>query len=524
MTTADALPPPCAPVPEHLAWLGLHASPFPVTPDLDGYFFSESLHAAYAELSHFIERRRGFLLITGDVGIGKTALTRRLLADMGGPGRRSALVLNTFLQGVELLRTINRDFGLQVDDPSLAGQLDALYAFLLAEHEAGRDCLLVIDDAQGLDLASLELVRQISNLETSQDKLVQIVLIAQPEILDTLARPEIRQLRSRIALHLQLEPWSAQTIDAYLHFRLERAGNADAFRMTPRALAELVRETGGNPRRINHVLDRCLYGLAARQQRILDVDLVRQAAAETGLKLPDTSADATQNRRRSKAGLLAAAVLATGATGLALWQGSTESAQTAAVRAENAASASVTDHAAVPAGAQASAGSDSQAGGIPDSVETTTRVPLADFLRQHPDLAALADRFPSIDHASLPALTQAAQSKGWQLLVASELPARGCKGQASLALGDERLLFYRSDLPPTQLVYRQADAVVSALQTRLHRLGYLPVERIDGQMGPITANALARFQSEHGLPADAQLTPRTSYAITCATQNGAIAS
>lgn len=260
--------------------LQLVREPFPVTPDHESYFFSPRLQIRYEELQSAVALRKGFVLVTGDVGVGKTTLARLLMKSMQGQGVRTALVINTFVQGTELLRVINRDFGLEGEAETIEGLLDELHAFLLEQYAEGANCVLLIDDAQALSVASLELLRQLSNLETSRHKLLQLVLVGQPELLDLLGRADLRQLRSRIAMHLRLEPMTLEEMDAYIYHRLSSAGNGAALKVAPDALRMLWERTSGYPRRVHLVMDRCLFGALARRVTRIDQRLMREAIAE----------------------------------------------------------------------------------------------------------------------------------------------------------------------------------------------------------------------------------------------------
>lgn len=185
------------------ARLGLSRNPFPPTPDAGSYFFTSCLEEDFAEIAHCIEARKGFVLLTGEVGLGKSTMVRRLLDTLQGKKCHSALILNTFLQDGALLSAIQMDFGLPPND-SVEQGLEQLTQLLIARHQAGEISLLVIDDAQNLSVQSLELVRLLCNLETNQEKLLQILLAGQPELEHTLASPELRQLKSRIVKHARL--------------------------------------------------------------------------------------------------------------------------------------------------------------------------------------------------------------------------------------------------------------------------------------------------------------------------------
>jgi general secretion pathway protein A len=257
--------------------MGLHANPFPVTPDASNYFISQRIEVCLTELLHCIRERKGFLLVTADVGVGKTTLSRQLIATLEQEATQVALVFNSFLHGVSLLEAINQDFEIRAIG-GIREQLEALNQYLLRHFEQEKNCVIIIDDAQNLDIESLELIRQISNLETNTAKLVQILLIAQPEILATLAYPELRQLNSRIALRIELPVFSADEIMDYIHYRLNCAGNGGRIKLTSRALRLLTKISSGYPRRINLIMDRSLYALAANHNSIITHQIIQLAA------------------------------------------------------------------------------------------------------------------------------------------------------------------------------------------------------------------------------------------------------
>ena len=205
------------------ATLGLSRNPFPPTPDAGSYFFTPRLEEDFAEIVHCIEARKGFVLLTGEVGLGKSTLVRRLLDTLEGKGCHSALILNTFLQDSALLSAIQSDFGLPATD-SVEQGLARLTEFLIAKHQAGEVSLLVIDDAQNLSVESLELVRLLCNLETGPEKLLQILLVGQPELEQTLARTELRQLKSRIVKHARPSGLHEDEDIRSFDFRINAAG------------------------------------------------------------------------------------------------------------------------------------------------------------------------------------------------------------------------------------------------------------------------------------------------------------
>ena len=294
--------------------LGMTRNPFPPTPDSHSYFYTEGLRRDFAETLHCIRSRKGFLLITGEVGLGKSTFVRNLIETLKSEDTAVALVLNTFLQGSALLEAINDDFGLKptvikssVDDPAatLVIQLARLNAYLLRCGQTSKNCVVVIDDAQNLNTDSLELVRLLCNLETMQEKLLQIVVVGQPELLNTLSAPSLRQLKSRIIKHVKLVGLSAADTAAYVQFRLDNAGHENdtaSVELRPAAIKALFAATFGNPRQMNLILDRCLYGLVARRSRSVSLDLMLLAIDETSMDLAmDRSANDSLQGRSSAA-------------------------------------------------------------------------------------------------------------------------------------------------------------------------------------------------------------------------------
>lgn len=302
--------------------LGLSRNPFPPTPDAGSYFFTPRLEEDFAEIVHCIEARKGFILLTGEVGLGKSTLVRRLLDTLEGNGCHSALILNTFLQDSALLSAIQSDFGLPPAD-SVEQGLARLTEFLLAKHQAGDISLLVIDDAQNLSVESLELVRLLCNLETGQEKLLQILLVGQPELEQTLARTELRQLKSRIVKHARMSGLHRDEVTRYFDFRVNAAGAEGRLSIEPAAAEALHRATQGNLRQIHLVLDRCLYGLASARAAVVTVALVRRALADLPAlgDVVQTGASVGDSHRRKAwilAGLLVGTIATVAVAGLGL--------------------------------------------------------------------------------------------------------------------------------------------------------------------------------------------------------------
>jgi len=254
---------------DHLSFFGLSQNPFPVAPDDENFYTSPHIDQVMTEIIHGIVSRKGFMVLDGDVGLGKTTLTRRILAILEELGIETSLVFHTAYQDVELLREINRDFGLQVDSMRFGDQMEALNKFLLAQNRLGKNCAIIIDDAQNLDQKSLELIRMISNFEGNQKKLVQILLVGQPELNDRLNQPKLKQLKSRIIIWKKARPLTVSEINHYLYFKFNMAGSNGRIFIKKNALKAIHKLTRGNLRQINILMDRCLY--AAFLQQTLDI-------------------------------------------------------------------------------------------------------------------------------------------------------------------------------------------------------------------------------------------------------------
>jgi general secretion pathway protein A len=193
------------------------------------------------------------------VGLGKTTISRRIINVIENKGVETSLVFYTGFKDVELIRGINRDFGLTADSLLFSDQMQLLYDFLVEKNRCGKNCAIIIDDAQNLDSKSLELIRMISNLETGGEKLVQILLVGQPELIHLLDSKELRQLRSRIVIQQEVKALTREELKDYLYFKLNLAGNSGHIRIQKTALNKIHKLTRGNFRQVNLLMDRCLY-------------------------------------------------------------------------------------------------------------------------------------------------------------------------------------------------------------------------------------------------------------------------
>jgi len=254
-------------------------SPFNITPDPRFLFFSERHREAFNHILFGIRERKGFIQITGEVGAGKTTVCRAILQELG-PTYRTALILNPCMTSAQLLRAVLSEFGLKAGRADRVSCLEALNEFLLHEAIIGNDVVLFIDEAQDLDWDLLEQVRLLSNLETEKTKLLQIVLLGQPELRERLERENLRQLRQRITVRYHLNPLSRVETEAYIQHRLAVAGANSRPVFTPWAVRRIYGYSCGVPRLINAVCDKTLLcGFVAGTDR-LTAGHVRRAIRE----------------------------------------------------------------------------------------------------------------------------------------------------------------------------------------------------------------------------------------------------
>lgn len=285
--------------------------PFNLTPDPRFVFLSKNHKEAFAHLLFGIQNHAGFILLTGEVGSGKTTVLRTFLSQLDADHHRTALIFNPCLSPADLLKNINREFGIPADLSNASSLLDSLNQFLLKENAEGRTVVLVIDEAQDLETAVLEQIRLISNLETDRDKLIQIVLSGQPELLQILNRSEMRQLNQRITVRYHLQPMDFLDSVHYIHHRLELAGGRSERIFTHRALKRIYRYSGGLPRLINAACDRALLTGYARDKTKIDSRI-------TAAGIKDTEKQAGTDARPWRFALIPLVVLAVLAAGI-IW-------------------------------------------------------------------------------------------------------------------------------------------------------------------------------------------------------------
>jgi general secretion pathway protein A len=263
-------------------YFGLVESPFSISVNPRYLFMSPRHRDALAHLLYGVGSGGGFILLTGEVGTGKTTINRALLEQL--PGNVDlAIVLNPALSAVELLATVCDELAIDYpkDDHSLKDLTDALHRFLLNNHDKGRKTVLMIDEAQHLDFDVLEQIRLLTNLETDSEKLLQIILIGQPELTEKLGRPELRQLNQRITARYNLEALSLEETNAYIRHRLQVAGLPSGRELfAPGVVRAIHKRAQGIPRQINLLCDRALLGAYGRKLDRVNRRHVAAAAEE----------------------------------------------------------------------------------------------------------------------------------------------------------------------------------------------------------------------------------------------------
>jgi general secretion pathway protein A len=246
------------------AFYGFQEMPFNITPDPRFLYLSPTHQEALQHLKYGVQERKGFIVLVGEVGCGKTTLCRRFLNEIDPAHFDTALILNPRVTETQMLKAILTELGetkLARSQVDLVAQVNRV---LLERIEKGRDIVLIIDEAQNLSFNVLEMVRLLSNLETDKQKLLQIVLMGQPELKEVLARDELRQLRQRILVHYELNPLSLDDTRHYIHHRLTLAGSMGRPTFTKWAMRAIHKASKGIPRIVNNLCDKALLAAYIR--------------------------------------------------------------------------------------------------------------------------------------------------------------------------------------------------------------------------------------------------------------------
>ncbi|MCV2353430.1 AAA family ATPase [Paucibacter sp. B2R-40] len=302
-------------------FFGLKQEPFSIAPDPRYLYMSERHREALAHLLYGLRGGGGFVLLTGEIGAGKTTVCRAFLGQI--PKRCNvAYIFNPKLSVAELLRTVCEEYGIQHHQAlpaenapiqSVKPFVDAINEFLLSTHAVGQNNVLIIDEAQNLSAEVLEQLRLLTNLETNERKLLQIILIGQPELRDMLAAPELEQLSQRVIARFHLPALSEAETGHYVRHRLGVAGFSAALPFEPKALRRIYQLSRGVPRRINLLCDRALLGAYSQDQRSVDRATVDRAAAEVFGPQDSSSAWSGAGRSKQRWALGASALLASAA-------------------------------------------------------------------------------------------------------------------------------------------------------------------------------------------------------------------
>jgi len=263
----------------YCAFYGIQEKPFSITPDPKFLYLGKTHKEAFAHLLYGIRERGGFIVVTGEIGAGKTTLCRGLLSHLD-EDTLVAFIFNPTLSALELLKSINEDFGIPSRGTTKKELIDELNHFLLDKRKEGKNTVLIIDEAQSLDGEVLEQIRLLSNLETETEKLLQIILIGQPEFRHILEQPRLLQLNQRVTVRYHLRALSEEETTEYIHHRLSVIDGEDKVFFSPQALKRIWRTTKGVPRLINVLCDRALLAGYSMKRRHIDSKMIDQARKE----------------------------------------------------------------------------------------------------------------------------------------------------------------------------------------------------------------------------------------------------
>jgi general secretion pathway protein A len=260
---------------------GLNGRPFQLTPDPQYYFESGTHRKALSYLGYGLAQGEGFIVITGDVGAGKSTLVSHLMQSIDKSRLTATNIVTSHLDGNDMVQMAAESFGIQTTGQDKAATLKAIENYLHTEARAGRRCLLIVDEAQNLTVDAIEELRMLSNFQLGSQALLQIFLLGQPEFRDLVqSSQDLEQLRQRIIATHHLQPMDAGEVEPYIIHRLSRAGWTGNPRFTPDAFAELYAQTDGVPRKLNTLMSRVLLMGAVEQLSVIDGDLVSAVVAD----------------------------------------------------------------------------------------------------------------------------------------------------------------------------------------------------------------------------------------------------
>ena len=288
------------------SYYGLVQSPFEMTPDPAFLYLGDTHREGLATLVYGVQARKGFVLLTGEIGTGKTTLLHSLLAQLDRE-TLSAFIFNPRLEPLDFFRVLFDEFGIEERCNTKGEYLLALNRFLIGRLEQDLTTLLIVDEAQTLSPEMLEEIRLLSNLETPTSKLIQILLVGQPELWEMLADPSLRQLRQRIVLRHQLRPFTEEETAAYVQERLRLAGYTGKGIFKAAALRRIHAVASGTPRLVNIVCDSALLLGFAREKETLGADAITEVARDLDLvdrePVSESATHSTEEFRRKRRGL-----------------------------------------------------------------------------------------------------------------------------------------------------------------------------------------------------------------------------
>jgi general secretion pathway protein A len=290
-------------------FFGLKESPFNVNPDPRYLYLTKQTQEAYACLTYGIQARKGFILLTGEVGTGKTTLLNRLLDWLRTHRATTAFIFNPRLSVTQLLDFMMTDFGIPCESKLKSQVLLRLNQWLLERYKAGETAVLIIDEAQNLSPQVLEEIRLLTNLETSTEKLLQIVLAGQPELEVKLAQPQLRQLRQRITLRSKTKSLSLEETGGYIQERLKIGGATDAEIFSPDAVEAIHKFARGIPRVINLLCEHSMINAFVEHQKPIQKEMVEEVAREFQLDRIDSVAQTVGPAQHNEAGPLVQSLL-----------------------------------------------------------------------------------------------------------------------------------------------------------------------------------------------------------------------
>ena len=480
--------------------LNITENPFSMATSRSGFYHTQATRIILDEFEHGVMTRKGFMVLIGEVGVGKTSLSLQLFSILEKRNAVFAWIFNTMFTKEELFRALSNDFGLPCERHfTLLDYQKILHDFFLKTHAAGQTAVIAVDEAHNLSDDSLEALRMLGNFEFAGQKLVQVILFAQPELDQRLGRHDMRQLKSRIAIYEILPQFSRNELIGYVNFKLSQAGSQ--IRLTGLAAWMLWRATRGNVRMAKLIMERALYGCLAYNRQSISPRIMRLAIGELCRK-PGSGgvAHAAPSPLPLMAGLIALTLC--GLFAFAIWGQPVDRFVSAGMFRQ----AIVRD---VDAAVQAGGGI--QAGSFADATSELERFfgqpqarTLAPWLKK-----AIEDKRISTLRQNLP--------QGFAVALLDTLPDPE-KTPAWLALPWEKL----SGTPPSWLVFwpseypvetpspGQAGRLVKEAQVRLNDLGFLS-KPASGQLNSATWYACSEFQRSVGLPATGVLDPGTVF-------------